>query len=166
MPFDIRPVLMSDAEQWTKLMFDSFADDPISELLYPVPASPSLIEWSVHHILGEWGQNPTVRLMKIVETDTGNMVAGAQWMFLPEREGDEWTKGPDPSQLHHEYNKEAWTTISMTFREARHSIMGAQPYACKYKLCQRTEALLKSPCDESCLISKRYISSCSANSIE
>ena len=133
MPFQLQPVLKSDAEQWIKLMFDSYADDPATKLLYPVPTSPAVIEWSINHTLKTWGQNPALRLMKVVETDTGDVAAGAEWNFLPQREGDEWRKIPE-IPFHDEYNKENWTTLLTYITEMRHDIMGAQPYTCKYRL--------------------------------
>ena len=132
MPFQLRPVLKSDAEQWTKLMFDSYADDPAIKLLYPVPASPAVIEWSINRTLKAWGQNTALRLMQIVEMDTGDVVAGAEWMFLPQQEGDEWRKIPEV-HFHDDYNKENWATLLKTVTEMRHDIMGSQPYVCKYK---------------------------------
>ena len=131
MPLSIHPVLPSDAEAWVHLQFDAFADDPVSALMYPVPASSSLLDWSVDQFRRGWGQNPLERLLKVVDTDTGNMVAVALWVFFPQRSEDEWKKPRPKMEYHEEYIKEAWDRLMVDSWDTRNEIMGGQPYVCK-----------------------------------
>ena len=56
MPLEVCPILESDVEALTNLIFAAFQDDPVSKLMYPVPATPPLIAWTVEDILKSWAK--------------------------------------------------------------------------------------------------------------
>ena len=114
--------------------------------MYPLPASTSVLDWSVAQFCKGWGQNPLERRLKVVDTDTGETVAVALWFFFPDRrnaekdgegeegaeEKEEWKVPPRPQmEYHEEYVKEAWDQLLASAWSTRHEIMGGQPYVCK-----------------------------------
>ena len=130
MPLEVCPILESDIEALTNLTYAAFQDDPVSKLMYPVPATPSLIAWTVHNTVKSWGKDPTARHLQVKDTETGEMISASHWMFLPQREGDDWRRVPviETSDEHH---KERFTTLLANSTNKRNAVMGPQPYLCE-----------------------------------
>ena len=84
--------------------------------------------------------NPLERRLKIVDDETGDMVAVALWFFVPARElkkgegkGEEVDVVPPQPKMeyHEEYVKEAWDQLMGSAWRTRHEIMGGKAYICK-----------------------------------
>ncbi|KAL9120214.1 MAG: hypothetical protein Q9187_003228 [Circinaria calcarea] len=127
MPLEICPILESDIEEWTHLIFAAFQDDPVSKLMYPVPATPSLIAWTVQNTVESWGKDPTARHCQVKDTETGEMISAAHWIFFPRREGEDWRKVP-MVEVSDDYHRERFTALITNAASKRIAAMGPQPY--------------------------------------
>ena len=128
MSLELRPLLRSDVETMERLTWDAFAESPVMAVIAPHGVTPTMVSSLVERDLKNWGQDPHKRLMKIVDTRTGDMISHACWEIFPEeRPEEEYMKSPDFSRG--EGWDQAWLDrFSLKAFNKRNETMGGKPY--------------------------------------
>jgi GNAT superfamily N-acetyltransferase len=101
MPLTLSLATEADLPLLVRAQYAAFhPTDTMHVLVYPSPhpVPESVIEKTVERQLGAWKENVT--WVKVVDDETGSVVAGAKWVFWPEaaKEGEErWPEQVDGS---------------------------------------------------------------------
>lgn len=128
MPLQISPLLDADIEPAIVLDFTSFREDPVHITIFPNGPSPTTVAWNAAMDRKDLAEDPTVKPMKVTDTETGEIVAYGRWVFLPQREEKDLELEDFP--LPDDANQELGKKMIMEGMRRRHVIMGTQPYAC------------------------------------
>lgn len=103
--------------------------------MYPEIPGPEARGASIERWRNEISINPTVRFMKVVDTDIGEIIAFARWnIYEVERPESEW-KNMEPRTWDIGTNVEAANDFYNAIRDKRQKIMGGKPHCCMYELC-------------------------------
>ena len=130
MSLELCPARKADAEAVTRLFYDAYQDEnPVSKLMYPIPASKSIIAATLDLNLKSWGQDPTERRMQVKDSHTGELISYSSWFFCSRREGLDWKKIPEAQFPEGWYHENA-LAFEVKHIEARNKIMGPDPYIC------------------------------------
>jgi len=134
MPVELQPIVESDLAAVTRLERLGFAADPVMQAIFPTGDSESVVAHYASQHKNDLETDPTVQLWKVVDTDTNESIAFAEWHVQPERTTEELdTVG---IELPEEANIELGTKLISQGIQARHRIMGGRPYVCTYSLCR------------------------------
>ena len=103
------PVPCTIDDEIMRLGYLAEESNDLHKLLHEVPVSESIQQWSRKEETEAWGKSPDVRHVKITQTETGEMVAYAQWIFC-----SAVMEGVEPDELedlHPEINKGRYMVI-------------------------------------------------------
>jgi GNAT superfamily N-acetyltransferase len=127
MTLEISPVAEAEVNQWTLLAISAFQTG-IGHLLTG-PNTPDNIEKKNANSLKSLREDPSSRFLKVIDTSTGEMVAGASWYIYvkgnTEAELDKMFARPTPENSY----PEDWEPIYTYLKGNRRQIMGTRPYA-------------------------------------
>lgn len=132
MPLQLLPAEPGDLPRIVQLEDASFADNPLTPILFPNGKSKESQDAYVEHLLQQWQDNPSGRLVKVIDTELNDLIiAFARWYIFI---GDDvkFIK-TDP--------EESITTLGSTqaaaheffggLLEIRVRLLGKNPHCCK-----------------------------------
>ena len=126
MPLELRPVAESDVNQFTLTAIEAFQSG-IGHLLTG-PNTPDNVKKKNAITVKSIKEDPSAKLIQIVDTDTNEMVAGAMWnIYETERTEEELDKmfaRPTPEQGY----RPDFDPIYDHLKNNRREIMGHRPY--------------------------------------
>jgi len=102
MPLFLQKVVPEDLESLVRIQYTAFhPTDPLHILIYPSPVPPteSIIQKTVSRTLNYWTSTPNLTWLKIVDSTTDKIVAGAKWMFWDEADEERWEESVDPTWI-------------------------------------------------------------------
>jgi hypothetical protein len=142
MPLQLSPVVDADIEAVIAVDITAFSDDIIHAAIWRNGPSPTTIAHTAAQDRKDLAEEPTIKPMKVTDTETGEIVAYARWVFLPQREEKdlEVTEFSLPDDV----NKELGEKLILGGFRKRHEVMGTQPYACKCTLFLGSKAANRS----------------------
>ena len=131
MPFEpyVPTPSAEEGQAYASLMYEAYATDVLSPLMYPVPAPPKLISDLAAYYTSSWGKDPNQHILSVRDTETNDPAAFVMWHDCAERSGEEWKKFPDPP-LPEGWDKEFVRGVAVKSWAARVRVMGTQPYIC------------------------------------
>jgi GNAT superfamily N-acetyltransferase len=100
MPFTLSLATEADLPTLVRAQYAAFHPaDTMHVLIYPSPhqVPESVIEKTVKRHLASWKENVT--WVKVVDDETGDVVAGAKWVFWPEAAKEEEKRWPDTVEV-------------------------------------------------------------------
>ena len=118
---------VEDSRSLTDLLFDGYYDDPVSAMMYSLPAPESTLSAMSKTLSDGWGKNLDEHWMCVRDSETGDLLSSVQWFFVPERMGEEWKKFPGatwPDDWDHEF----CMSVMGTSWQKKVEIMGTKPY--------------------------------------
>src|SRR6266536_4029318 len=119
------PVKLVDAEDGDLLQIariETAAFSPIehSLVLFPGGGTPDAAEKRAERIRNEWKEDPSMRLINAVDTETGEIIGAARWhVYLTERPESEWTKNDVPDDWGPGANSPACVALFGAIHESR-----------------------------------------------
>lgn len=130
MTLTVTPVVEADLEAITRLEKLGFANDTVVQAIFPCSASPHFVSHFVSMRKNDLANDPTVRLLKVVDSETGEFLAFAEWHLQPERTPDQLDSVS--IQFPEDANLELGPRFVTNGRTKRHEVMGGKPYACTW----------------------------------
>ena len=130
MPLEYHTLTASDARTMSDLMYGGYSDDPVSQMMYPLPASEASKAATAEAIAASWGKNLNEHVLAIKDTDTGQIISWAHWFVNPPREGEEWKEFKEPS-CPPDWNAAYIVEAMRNNWEKRIEIMGGKAYICE-----------------------------------
>ncbi|KAI9879338.1 MAG: hypothetical protein M1830_008798 [Pleopsidium flavum] len=92
MPLELSKASEDDLPRIIHVQFTAFADDAMSRIMFPTPTPASTLEKAVNRAREDM-RNPDVTFTKVVDTDSGDIIAFGKWViYKHERPEEEWTK--------------------------------------------------------------------------
>ena len=120
-----------DARLISDLITDAYSDDIVSKrMCTEFPATEENKRGSAKAMQDSWNKNPNEHRLMVKDTETGDLISYANWLFVPERTGEEYKAFQDmycPPDWDKEYFSYA---MRITF-EQKLKYMDRQPYVCK-----------------------------------
>ena len=116
------PIPCTINDEMMRLGYLAEESNDVHKILHNVPVSESIQQWSRAEEIEGWGKSPDLRNMKIVLTESGEMVAHAQWAFCSAA-----SQGAEPDELedlHPEINRERYMTILRDHVAKKDELMG------------------------------------------
>ena len=128
MSLELCPVLRSDVEAVERLIWEALVDSPVTALIAPHGVTPAMISSLAEKDLKTWGQDTHTRLMKVVDTKTGEMISHACWgIYTEERSKEEYMKKPDFSRGEG-WNQVLLDSFFLNGFDKRNETMGGKAY--------------------------------------
>ena len=121
---------VEDSRVLTEMIFAGFCDDPVSAMMYSVPAPEATIAASSKTLSDGWAKNPNEHWLCVKDSETGELLSHAQWFYVPPQEGEEWKKLV-PRVWPDDWDKEFCLSVQEKNWSKRVEIMGARPHICK-----------------------------------
>ncbi len=131
MPLELAQVTADDLPTVLQLQFAAFADDPMTQLMYPIRPTPvAVVEKAIERGRKDF-LNPDTAFVKVHDTDSGEIVALAKWsIYKHERPGEEWKK-EEKRDWGEGVNVEAADALIGAIGEKRKKIMAGKPHCCR-----------------------------------
>jgi len=127
MPLVLRPGEDDDATRMVEIERTAFADNKLTPFLFPGPFPADALEKRAEGLVAQRQNDPTTRWVKVVDTDTDELVAYAKWNIM------NTPKDPEPGRQEFgpgcnlDMCKEYFGGI---YRK-RAELMGGKAYCCK-----------------------------------
>lgn len=130
MPLQLAPASEADLPTIVKIQFAAFAQDAVNRLMFPVPTPPSTFEKALDR-KGRDFRNPDVALMKVTDTETGEIISFAQWIiYKHQRPEEEWNK-----EEKRDWGEGTNVAVADAFMAAinrnRRKFMAGKPHCCR-----------------------------------
>lgn len=137
MPFQVRKLELSDVERLTDIQYAAFAGDPWGQIMFPKIPPMSARGPTIRRYRNLIENDLTVELMKVVDTDTGEMVSFARWeMYYHERPESEYRAEAQPKREWDEgTNTEATDALIAAVQVADEKLIGGRPHCRKASFC-------------------------------
>ena len=128
MPLQVAPATESDAPRIVEIENMAYEDDVLTPILFPGPFPEGASAKRAEEMVQQLRMDPTSRWLKVIDTDTGKMIAFAKWNVyepgaprpkVPERSYGEGCNEPACRQF--------WGVMD----EKRQHHMGKIPHVCK-----------------------------------
>ena len=104
MPFSVTLALPNDIPELSTIQWAALLNNPLIQTLYPQGVTPALATFTKDSYIKAL-QYPSVRLIKAVDVESGEIVAFAKWILYSEQkeeliqlEEDEWVSGRAPKE--------------------------------------------------------------------
>lgn len=133
MVFIVEKAQEADIQRLLDIMYAAFSKDAWNRIMYPEIPGPEARGASIERWRDEISTNPTMRFMKAVDTDTGQIIAFARWnIYETKRPESEWKK-TEPRKWDIGTNNEAANDFYNAVCEKRQNVMGGKPHCCKFE---------------------------------
>lgn len=124
----------ADIQRLLDIMYAAFSKDPWDRIMYPQIPAPDARGASIARWRDEILIDSTMRFMKVVDTDIGEIVALARWnVYKVERPESEW-KSTKPRDWDEGTNVEAANEFYNAMCEKRQNVMDGKPHCRKFAL--------------------------------
>ena len=123
------PIPCTINDEMMRLGYLAEESNELHKLLHEVPVSESIQQWSRKEEVEGWGKNPDVRNIKIVQIETSEMVAHAQWLFCSAVHGADLG---EPQDLHPEINKEHYVSLLRDHENKKLELMSGKTHLREY----------------------------------
>ena len=135
MPLVVRKLELDDVERLTDIQYAAFAGDPWGRIMFPTIPPMSARGPTIRRYRNLLENDPSVELMKVVDTDTGDIVSFARWeMYYHERPESEYkTEAKEKREWDEGTNTEATDTLIARVSEFDERILGGKPHIRKLR---------------------------------
>lgn len=124
MPLQLAAAAIEDVERIVDIESAAFAPSTLTQVLFPRGSSPDQKLKSKERMLREWKEDASMRLIKVVDSEIGEIIAFAKWnIYRTERPESEWKKRP-AREWGDGSNKEACRLFFGAIDESRQRIRG------------------------------------------
>lgn len=131
MPLILAPATEGDIERIIEVMYAAFATDAWDRIMVPHIPAPNARSHTIERYQRQMRSDPTVSIMKVVDTDLEQIIAFASWnIYKCERPESEWKHEPK-REWDKGTNVDAADTFIAAAVEKRHKIMGGKAHCCK-----------------------------------
>ena len=136
MGFILSPAQESDCEAIIRLQFEACAEDPGFSVIFPRGATAESIATFTKNTLHDMRKDPSYRIIKLTDAETGQLASFAIWHFLSERSQDEVDSETLTEDFHlpSDANIKAGDKMIRNGLRKRNEVMGGKAYACMIKL--------------------------------
>ncbi|KAJ0347781.1 hypothetical protein KNSL1_006080 [Colletotrichum chrysophilum] len=125
MPIDVQPIVAADLRRCAEIEHDAFAESPSYPVLFPGPLPDDPLALRVEGLEKELREDPTVRILKAVDTELQGdeaIVAWAKFNSYPEGLPVPKPRVPPPGS-----NAEACTALFVGIDKMRERLMTGKP---------------------------------------
>lgn len=124
----------ADIQRLLDIMYAAFSKDPWNRLMYPKIPGTEARGASIERWRDEISNHPTMRFIKAVDTDVGEIIAFARWnIYEMERPESEW-KHTEARKWDLGTNVDAANEFYNAICVERQKVMGGKPHCCKFEL--------------------------------
>lgn len=96
MPLIVQPAEDSDATRIAEIERLAYADSALTPILFPGPFPPDALAMRAEGLIAQRQADPTIRWLKVVDTDTNELIAFAKWNII--NMPTPWTQSSQSSQ--------------------------------------------------------------------
>ena len=133
MPLELLPAEPSDLPRIVRIEIDSFADSPMTPILFPQGQPQESQDSYVESLLQEWDTNTAGRMMKVVDTDLGDkIISFARWYIYVGDDVKHIKTSPEDRHLVLGSNATAADEFFGGLLRLRYQRMGRNPHCCKW----------------------------------
>lgn len=125
MPLVLQPAVDADAMRIAEIERLAFASNRLSPVLFPGPFPPDAAEKRAASLVTQRREDPTVRWMKVVDTETDELCAFAKWDIMETPKEVRRTRQFGPG-----CNLEACEEFFGGIGRKRSELMGGKAYCC------------------------------------
>lgn len=145
MPLQLAPASEADLPKILEVQFAAFAHDPIMRLMFPHPTPPATFEKAVDRARTDF-RNPDVAFMKVIDTQTGEIVSFAKWnIYKQQRPDEEWNK-EERRDWGEGTNVEVADAFFAALTRNRRKFMAGKPHCSRWATLMREDlALIRCP---------------------
>lgn len=110
----------------------AFENDPISRLVAPKGHTPASREVGIGTLQVQV-KDPSLHIIKAVDTETGEIAGWARWNIYPSGRSDEELSSPKPARPENpELNMELRNNLLALIEKSRRGVMGGKPHCCMF----------------------------------
>ena len=135
MPFIVQEAVTEDVERLSDIQYAAFAGDPWGRIMFPTTPPPPGADTPTKRRYSKLIESdPDVAVMKVVDTDSNEMVGFARWeLFFKERPESEWKTNLKGKREEDEgANAEAIHALITAVSKAEERSIAGRPHCCKY----------------------------------
>ena len=132
MPLILRECVEEDADQIAEVIYAAFADDVWGRIMFPQRPPPSVDTPTKRRYRRLISSDPDVFLMKVVDTETNQMVGFARWELNIEVKSEAEWDGKMTREWDEGTNAAAADFLIASVVEKDRKYMGERPHLCKY----------------------------------
>ena len=136
MPLIVQKLELHDVERLTDIQYASFTRDPWGRIMFPTTPPMSARGPTIRRYRNQLQNDPSVELVKVVDTETGEMVSFARWeVYYHERPESEYkAETKEKREWDEGTNTEATDALIARVNEVDERIMGGKPHLRKLSL--------------------------------
>ena len=82
MPLVLQEAVEADAPRIVEIERLAYASSPLSPILFPGPFPPEVTNQRAEAMIKQLREDPTIRWLKIVDTETGEIASFAKWNII------------------------------------------------------------------------------------
>ena len=128
MPLTITNASESDMDRLMEVQFAAMAQEPYHHVLFPSPNTPSARAQAGTRTLSDWLNDPSEKVLKVVDTDTSEIISFGKWnVYTDERSKAEWDQHMEFDWTTDPTLKEGAETFLREIHGMRHKYATAQP---------------------------------------
>jgi len=125
MPVEIQPGLDGDATRFAEIEHLAYKDNPMTPLLFPGPFPEGVLARRAEALLKGKIEDPQVRWVKAIDTDTNELLGWAQWQII----NGPRLVAPEKSTFGQGCNVEACEEFFGAIQTKRHELMEGKHHA-------------------------------------
>lgn len=129
MPLVLQPAVEADVHRICEIERLAYATNRLSPFLFPGPMPPDAQEKRAERLVIQLHEEPTIRWMKVVDTETGEMAAFAKWDIIEKPKTSTFTRWFGEG-----CNVEACEEFFGGIHKKRNELMADKPHCCKFSL--------------------------------
>lgn len=126
MPLVLEPAVEADAPRIVEIERLAYASNPLTPILFPGPFPPEATENRAEGLIKQFREDPTVRWIKVVDTETNELAAFAKWEIIDGPKETVRTRQFGPG-----CNVEACEEFFGGIHRKREQLMGGKAYCCE-----------------------------------
>lgn len=131
MPLELAPLTEDDLHEYCRIKFAAFGTGPLGRILTPT-LTPERYEKAYQADLKSF-HKPTSHYLKVTDTETGKIIAGAKWQIFPDgRTLEEVQKDVIPFEPMPDSNVEGEKFFLAYLNDNRYEYMNTKAIVCKY----------------------------------
>ena len=149
MPFVVQKATTEDVDRLTEVIYAAFSKDPWGRIMFPTRPPLDAETPTKKRYRKQIQSDPHVTIMKVVDTENGEMAGFARWeMYFEERPESEWKTDVNKTRDWDEgTNAEAANTLIAAVVRVEEKVLAGRPHCCtclKYHVPLKD--LTKEPC--------------------
>ena len=128
------PLLITHASEFDivrlmEVQFAAMAHEPYHHVLFPGPNTSSARAQAGIRTLADWKRDPSEKVLKVIDTDSGEIVSFGKWNFYTyERPKSEWDQHMEVDWTTDPALKEGAETYLREIHGMRHKYATGQPH--------------------------------------